>query len=439
MSSNWVELQGARTPPMEALTEALTMLRSAVSIPAPRKVGWFGRTRERVSVEPPPAKRDIPKLALAAVLAYTLTAFLLVNYVLADALSAEMNLYVAQPAMWGGLCAMSLGLSRRTGFDHKLGVRILMLATWAAGFQIASQISVGVLYGFGYSPYAREPLHMLENAFYLVTLVAGVEASRAYVLNSLRRRSEYLSLAVVSVLWAALLIPVINYESLSSTEGAFTLAGATLLPALSLSVLASYLALHGGALPAFLYHAGVRAFEWFSPILPNIEWTIVAFVGTIVPVTSAICIRGAIVAPQEEVRESKPFDVSAPWIVVTMLLVGLLWFNTGLLGVTPSVVSGVSMEPSMEVGDVVLMRETDPENIKVGDVIQYRVPVGSIIHRVIEIEETDTGLVFITQGDNNNTPDEPVLESQVEGRIVYTIPKVGWVPIKIGDVLNMAR
>ncbi|MEX0682403.1 MAG: signal peptidase I [Dehalococcoidia bacterium] len=379
-------------------------------------------------------------MALAAVLAYTLTAFLLVNYVLADALSAEMNLYVAQPAMWGGLCAMSLVLSRRTGAVYTLGVRILLLAVWAAGFQVACQISVGVLYGFGYSPYAREPLHMLQNAFYLVTLVAGVEASRAYVLHSLRRRSEYLSLAVVSVLWAALLIPVINYESLSSTEGAFTLAGGTLLPALSLSVLASYLAVHGGALPAFLYHAGIRAFEWFSPILPNAEWTIVAFMGTIVPLTSAICIRGAIVAPQaEESRESKPFDVSAPWIVATMLIVALLWFNTGLLGVTPSVVSGVSMEPSMSLGDVVLMRETDPENIKVGDVIQYRVPSGSIFHRVIEIEETTTGLVFITQGDNNNTPDDPVLQSQVEGRIVYTIPKVGWVPIKIGDVLNMAH
>jgi signal peptidase len=298
---------------------------------------------------------------------------------------------------------------------------------------------MGLLYGFGYSPYSQEAGHMAQNAFYLVTLLAGVEASRAFVLLTLRPRSQYLSLAVVSILWALLLIPVINYDSLSSARGAFTLTGGTLLPALSLSVLASYLAVNGGALPAFLYHVGIRSFEWFSPILPNVEWTITAFVGTIVPLTSAICIRGAISEPPKGAEESEPFDVSAPWIVATMLLVGLLWFNTGLFGVTPSVVSGVSMEPSMHVGDVVVMREVDADDIEVGDVIQYRVPSGRIFHRVIEVQDTATGRVFVTQGDNNNTPDDPVLESQVDGKIIFTIPKAGWVPIKIGEVLNQVR
>jgi len=57
----------------------------------------------------------------------------------------------------------------------------------------------------------------------------------------------------------------------------------------------------------------------------------------------------------------------------------------------------------------------------------------TIMHRVIEIQETETGgKLFITKGDANDQPDsEPVMPENVVGKTVMTIPKIGWASIAV--------
>jgi len=210
------------------------------------------------------------------------------------------------------------------------------------------------------------------------------------------------------------------------------------LPALSASLLASYLAALGGPAPAIIYTAGLMAFEWFSPILPDPGWTIEGFTGTLAPLFALMTVRAAIAEVESE-EGTKKFDVSAPWVIATMLIVALLWFNTGLLGVKPAVVTGVSMEPAMHTGDLVITRPVDSDELKVGDVVRFVIGRTPVMHRITEIEETTNGRVFVTQGDNNNTPDDPILEGQIEGEVIVTVPNIGWVPIKLGQALNSLR
>ena len=70
------------------------------------------------------------------------------------------------------------------------------------------------------------------------------------------------------------------------------------------------------------------------------------------------------------------------------------------------VVSGHSMEPTYDYGDIVVAR--DSGDARVGDVVVFAVPEGVgegilVIHRVIEID--DAGFL-VTQGDNRDRPDE---------------------------------
>ncbi len=70
------------------------------------------------------------------------------------------------------------------------------------------------------------------------------------------------------------------------------------------------------------------------------------------------------------------------------------------------VVSGVSMEPNLHTGDLVVVRQLD--SYQVGDVVAYRVPEGQpsagavVIHRIVG---GDAQNGFIMQGDNNSGPD----------------------------------
>ena len=96
------------------------------------------------------------------------------------------------------------------------------------------------------------------------------------------------------------------------------------------------------------------------------------------------------------------------------------------------VVSG-SMEPTIGTGDVAIVTKVPPRTIAVGDVITYRSasdPDVLTTHRVVGVERTATGLVFLTKGDANEDVDpRPVAASRVVGTVTLVIPLLGHVVV----------
>jgi len=93
------------------------------------------------------------------------------------------------------------------------------------------------------------------------------------------------------------------------------------------------------------------------------------------------------------------------------------------------------MKPGLAPGDLVISQDVDAESIRIGDIVRYSGAHGDVIHRVVDIEQTPDGLLFTTKGDNNNVEDAPFLESRVKGKVVFDAPYIGWVPIKIKELL----
>ena len=101
----------------------------------------------------------------------------------------------------------------------------------------------------------------------------------------------------------------------------------------------------------------------------------------------------------------------------------------------PTTVISGSMRPSLDVGDVVIVGKVPVDTIEPGDIIQFREAEGiATVHRVVEIQEIEGNMVFITQGDDNREPDpNPVLAANVVGKVIFNIPKVGWVAIAVKE------
>ena len=114
--------------------------------------------------------------------------------------------------------------------------------------------------------------------------------------------------------------------------------------------------------------------------------------------------------------------------VSTLALIALVLLDY----VTLAVVEGVSMEPTLQSGDLVLViRRVSPDDIDLGDVIVYRRGRTLIIHRVVRVEDG----VMITKGDNNWLPDPPVGASEIVGKVlevggcVVKVPLVGYLTL----------
>lgn len=111
-----------------------------------------------------------------------------------------------------------------------------------------------------------------------------------------------------------------------------------------------------------------------------------------------------------------------------VLVIGL----PAVVGGMPLTVLSGSMEPVYSPGDLVVVKPTPAEEVRIGDILTYQLKSDDptrVTHRVISRSSGTNGeTTFITQGDANDTPDEnPVRDVQVVGTVWYTIPWLGWV------------
>lgn len=91
-----------------------------------------------------------------------------------------------------------------------------------------------------------------------------------------------------------------------------------------------------------------------------------------------------------------------------------------------------SMTPNLKVYDVIVdVKVKKPEDIKVGDIITFistsSISKGlTITHRVVAITETENGLEYKTQGDNNLSPDSTTVQfKNVLGKVLFKVPQLG--------------
>ena len=106
-----------------------------------------------------------------------------------------------------------------------------------------------------------------------------------------------------------------------------------------------------------------------------------------------------------------------------------------IIGFRPVIIAGGSMLPTLERGDIIIIKKPAKEQIKVGDILTFRLSEdGSYCtHRIIEIDEMGN---FYTQGDNpNNSPDGyPISYAQVVGITIY---KFHYIPCILYYLLNI--
>ena len=107
-------------------------------------------------------------------------------------------------------------------------------------------------------------------------------------------------------------------------------------------------------------------------------------------------------------------------------------------GETPSIggytvfrITTGSMRPAYDTDTLILVKKTDPSEIKVGDVISFYSadPVldGAVnTHRVIAVEQDGSEWEYMTQGDANNTPDQYGTDSDaLIGKVVASSLALG--------------
>lgn len=115
-------------------------------------------------------------------------------------------------------------------------------------------------------------------------------------------------------------------------------------------------------------------------------------------------------------------------IVTIIIIIGVYYLYqlkiekndyANLFGYTFFEVATGSMVPTMEIGDVVIVKIT--KEVEQNDIIVYIDGESIITHRLIEKNENE----LIAKGDDNNSEDKPIQYDMVLGKVIKIIPKLG--------------
>ncbi|MEM4485133.1 MAG: signal peptidase I [Sulfolobales archaeon] len=289
---------------------------------------------------------------------------------------------------------------------------------------------LGLPLGFYYKMISVESL--LVNAMLLAIKISAAEVARAsvMVLVSSRRFLKLVAGSIAGLLFGYTFSSNRLIDLLIPYGGLLTISNS--VPQIIYSILVTEIHILGGLYPALVFRLVLDGFWRLSPYTPSLS-----SLGAVSSVAlSLVYIFAMVIMPSYDkikgssksiFRSSSIRRAASVAADITVFAVIILLSYSLYAGIIPLVIISGSMEPALGIGDIALiLRIRNPSEVNIGDVIAFWYEKQVLIHRVINI----TGDGFVTKGDAVSSPDPfEVKTNHLIGRVVGSIPKIGWVAI----------
>lgn len=125
--------------------------------------------------------------------------------------------------------------------------------------------------------------------------------------------------------------------------------------------------------------------------------------------------------------KAKALSAVATALLLAVMAVALPFSVPKLFGYQIYNVLTQSMEPAMPVGSAIYVKRCDPQALRQGEIITFRLSEATGLVETHRVVENDTQVrQLITKGDANALPDvNPVSYERVVGKVVICIPVLG--------------
>lgn len=338
-------------------------------------------------------------------------------------------LYIINPLFWITLAVflkIAIGKSYQKSRIKKEVIQYILIAVI---IYILTYMISGLFITFGNNPYFTTVKGFLINLWMFGTVIISKEYIRYRLINNVYENDKKEIAILVSLIYIIIEIGLNKYVNTKITL-LFALKDIcqNLIPLIAKNVLYSYISMKSDWKPASIYELFTKLYLWLSPILPNAPWIMVAIIETTIPTILFFYIRYANsknseIKSRQEIENVNPKN-SIPLVVLVILVI---WFAIGVFPIKPIAIASGSMEKELYVGDVVIVKKCNANDIVNGDIIQYQMKGYTVIHRVVEKKQKNGEYYFTTKGDNNPSEDkESVKEEQVLGKVIFKVKYLGY-------------
>ena len=301
--------------------------------------------------------------------------------------------------------------------------------------------SLGLVFGYEKSPYSHELIPMLKNIWTFVVAIGFQEYVRMQLIKLSPKKIGYY--AIITLFFIIAEIDFWNISSnFSNNVAFFKYMSQTIVPLLVSNCLFTYLVIMAGNVPSTIYRVVLSLITILLPIFPGLNWLIKAMLEIILVIVCALYVnyvdlQSARVLNRRQLKKEKVTSY-IPFVIVLVILV---CFIGGIFKYQPIAVLSNSMYPTFARGDAVVVQKLEKKEfskLKKGDILYYSKDDKLVIHRIIEIKETEEKKLEIkTKGDNNNTEDNWIIkEEEIIGKVKFMVPYIGYPSVWVNEMLK---
>ena len=273
----------------------------------------------------------------------------------------------------------------------------------------------------------------LRNLWSVIPIILLLEFTRLRLISNIPKKHKWIYYSVITITFLLVRFSFVRLgENFVSLEKTTEFWFAIVFTELVIEGMRTYIAANCGRDAILINRLLIEVVFTFTPIFPHLDWFLLAMYNFISYVIFWFVINYEGISLDRDTRRSvvkkeKPYI----YIILLAILILLVCFQVGMFEYKPTAVISNSMKPVFIRGDAVVVKKINKNNIhelKIDDIIEYKMGNRYVVHRIIAIDKTDEeSWIFTTMGDYNNGPDAlPVEESQVKGVVVFPIPLIGY-------------
>lgn len=335
------------------------------------------------------------------------------------------------------LSAVAVGRLFRKHPSHSVNKRqvLLLLLACAALFQMLRFIS-GIYFGF----YTNYPILSVPTFFLFILPYAGIVVASEFLRSAfLGQNSRAMSVLSYLICLLGELAMAGGLSALGDRYQFLNVFVQTLLPALLANLVYHYISRRYGAHPIVAYRLVLSVIPACLPIAPAVPEALEALLSILLPFGVWLFI-GALY----EKRFHRATKRTSPWTYVgtgAMMMLSCLFvlLVTGQFAYGLMVIATPSMEGAIDVGDVVFYEKYDGDDpIAVEDVVMYSTDgYITVVHRVVDIQQINGTLRYITKGDANEDVDFGYITAdRITGLVRFRIPYLGNASLWFRELFN---
>lgn len=316
---------------------------------------------------------------------------------------------------------------------------VLYILVYCIGF-IIFEYGLGLILDYIRTPYKRNLFAIFSNIFSTLLIILSSEYLRYMFVKKGEKNKLILVFAMIVFILVDLTLNV-RYYDLKVTAELLEFGTVVFLPSFFKNLLLTTFSYRYGMRPGILYRLIIELYVYVMPFTPDLGLYLESVLLMIFPVLVLKVVSYGFEKEKKKDYNSKNYLSFTFATIVLIFTVGIIALNSNLFVFWMAVVGSGSMEPTINVGDVIIVDKSYQKHLdklNEGDVLVFKVGKNIYTHRIMKIEEDDGEYSINTKGDRKEQLEDSwvVTNKDVIGVVKYKMKYVGYPTVWLSRVLE---